>query len=258
MKPAPISGYHGGVRTYAWLLAAVLVFGCRASEQATDAGVVATDGPVADASTGDAGPCGSQLLFTGEYIDWDITTFQGIFDATVSEVGNPDNAASTAPNGRVVLCLPADRRSVVAFVHDDYLPLRYTLDPSSALDVFSLRGLTPARADELFATELGLALDSASAQVLVEVRARSDGAPAVGAAVTLGNVSAGGFTDGGDGVYRPGDTVTSGASILFANVDVVGGSTTVTVTPPTGMTCSGPDTLALAAGEVTVATFTCA
>lgn len=222
--------------------------------------------PVSDAGPDDAapdasGPCPGELLFTGGYVDWDSTNqaFDGVEFATLLEVANPQNTAMTAPNGRGALCLPAGVVSLVDFFQGEYLQLRYTVSPqATALGGFEMRGLTQARADALFADDLGLGRDPSKAQVLVAVQVYPEGIPAAGAQVTLGNESAGAFVNNGTGRYVAGNAVTSDYFVLFANVDIVGtGKTQVSVTPPQGMTCVGPDTIELVADAISATTFGC-
>jgi hypothetical protein len=235
------------------------------------------DGPV-DAARPDAAPevdaadpgpnlpCeADEDVFTGSYQDWDTNSAgpSNTLGTEVAEVADPDNATTiTAPNGRVPkLCLPADETSQVTFTKDEYLPLRYTFAPASAGTAFEIQGLTPARADELF-TELGLTRDPLMAQVMVAVRYETDNPEAVGGAVegarvALGNASAGTFTPDDVGVLGAGDILAGGAFVLFANTEIGSDTTTVTITPPTGITCAGPDSVALRAGEIAVTTFSC-
>ncbi len=228
-----------------------------------DAALDATADGSIDAS-GDAGACAGLALFTGSYVDWDGNSEAptNTLDTLVSEDGSAQNSVRiTAPNGRVVLCVPDSAPSVVTFIHPDYLPLRYTFDPAAAGTAFDIRGLTPARADELFTT-LGVTRDPAAAQVIVAVRREVASPQAVGAAVTgarvsLGNASAGSFTAASDGTYGAGDTLAGDAFVLFTNTEVGSGTTAVTVTPPAGVTCVGPDSIAVAAGEIAVTTFAC-
>jgi hypothetical protein len=218
-----------------------------------------------DAAAPDAGaPCPGQALFTGSYQDWDGNSAgpSNTLGTVVAEAADPDNATTiTAPNGRVTLCLPADETSLVTFTNDDYLPLRYTFDPTSRGTAFEIQGLTPARADELFA-ELGLTPDPLLAQVIVAVRYETANPEAVGAGaegvrVALSNASAGTFTPDEAGVLGAGDTLAGGAFVLFANTEPVSETTTVTVTPPSDVGCSGPDLVSVAAGEIAVTTFSC-
>lgn len=50
-----------------------------------------------------------EMQVTGEYIDWDSTPamFRGILGATFTLRSDPTKTASTAPNGRFILCVPA-------------------------------------------------------------------------------------------------------------------------------------------------------
>lgn len=248
------------MRAAAMTALATLVCGCGESSGGADAAIDAGEADAAaDAGEPDAsGPCAGQLLFTGGYVDWDSSdqAFDGVEFATWTEVADAQNTATTAPNGRGILCLPLDARSAVDFTHPDYLDLRYTVDPeAAAMGAFEVRGLTPARADQLFADDLGVARDADSAQVLVAARTYPGGAPAAGATVSLGNAHQGAFTDDGTGAYATGDTLAGGAFVLFANVEVGPGQTTVTVD---GVTCVGPSTLDLMAGGLSVTTFACA
>lgn len=210
-------------------------------------------------------PCPGEALFTGSYQDWDTNSAgpPTTLGAVVAEVADPDNAITiSAPNGRVPkLCLPADETSQVTFTKDEYLPLRYTFDPETVGTAFEIQGLTPARADELF-TALGLTRDPLMAQVMVAVRYETDNPEAVGSAVegarvALGNASAGTFTPDDVGVLGAGDTLAGGAFVLFANTEIGSDTTTIAITPPTGITCAGPDSVALRAGEIAVTTFSC-
>lgn len=255
------------MRCVQWLvsLSSVCVLaGCPADDAAQIDASPGTSDAGPDATPPDAGLCAGEALFTGSYVDWDGNSSgpTNTLGTEVAQVDDPSASVSIdAPNGRVVMCLPADTRAVVTFTHPDYLPLRYTFEPAAAGTAFDIRGLTPDRADEIF-TGLGLARDPLLAQVLVYVRMETASPEAVGAAVqgarvSLGNASAPPYTDVGDGIYGAGDTLIDGAFVLFPNTELGDGTTAVTVTPPDGMTCAGPDSVAVAAGETAVTTFAC-
>jgi hypothetical protein len=55
-------------------------------------------------------PCAPEMQLTGEYVDWDssATAFMGIFGATFTLEADPLKSTMTAPNGRFVMCIPAD------------------------------------------------------------------------------------------------------------------------------------------------------
>jgi len=214
-----------------------------------------------DAAVPDAaGPCPGEILFTGEYVDWDSTEldFLGIFDATYTELGNKTNTASTAPNGRVELCVAQATDAVFSIAHATYLDAVYTMSAEvNAAGPFSIRGLTPARADTLLADPLPTR-DVGDAQVIVAVRTYPEGTPTIGAQVSLGNAHEGAFTSDANADYVSGDTTTDDAFVLFANTVVGGGQTSVTVVPPAATTCVGPSDIAVNAGELAFATFACA
>src|SRR5262245_58805455 len=111
-------------------------------------------------------------VFTGEYVDWDSTEvdFHGVAEATATVVGEPDNTATTAPNGRATLMLNGTQ--VVTFTAAGYLPMRFTAAAAAFPDgaVFSTLGLTPARRDSFFAeVAANLTPQPGTAQVLVEI-----------------------------------------------------------------------------------------
>jgi hypothetical protein len=238
-----------------------------ASAPVLDAGVTVMDTallpdtPAAAIDAAPAGVCGADLVLTGNYVDWDSTpeSFVGVAEFTLTQVADPQNTATAAPNGRGTLCLPGTAAtSFVDFTHPNYLDLRYSVWPEAARrGPFEMKGLTAARADAL-----GFAPEPGAAVVLVAVRTyNSDlvpGDPTAGARVTLGNPHTGAFVDDGTGTYQSGDTVAAGAYVLFRDVAVGAGQTDVVVTAPAGVTCVGPAVLDLVPGAIAAATFACA
>lgn len=247
-------------------LCAGALAGCSDDGPPIDSGppVVVPDAALDAAVDANAEVCPGQVLFTGSYQDWDGNSAgpNNTLGTVVAQASDVQNTTTiNAPNGRVALCLPADRTSLVTFTNADYMPLRYTFYPASAGTAFDIQGLTPDRADELLIT-LGLTRDPLLAQAMVAVRYAGANREAVGdavegARVTLGNASAGVFTPDESGVLGAGDTLAGAAFVLFANTEPVSETTTVTVTPPAGVTCLGPDTVSLTAGEIAVTTFAC-
>ena len=217
--------------------------------------------------------CPGQLLLTGEYVDWDSTVanFDGIEDTMVTEVGNASNTATTAPNGRLILCLPSGVTSTLDFAQGSYVPLRYTATPEVMTSgVFALKGFTPARATALFTDDLGdIAVSDQRAHVLVAVFEVEDpvppllqaaaSPPAIGAQVAIGNGNdgSGGFTDNGTGTYAAGTTLTDDRFVFFPNVEIAGGTTTISLTAPAGKTCDGPGSIPVIAGRIAATTFAC-
>ena len=189
------------------------------------------DAPL-DAARGncDAGEVESQ----GDWTDWDSTDqqFMGIFDAEISEGAN---ASRTAPNGRAIICLAAGADHTLAFSHPDYLPMSAALDAGNLGRVYSARGLTPARADDLFSTELGLTRDPAAGQIHVQLPA--------GATANIDTTAAGEVASP-DASYA-----------FFANVPP--GGVGLTVTPPSGQSCTAVDTLDVTAGVIAFTAVSC-
>jgi hypothetical protein len=180
----------------------------------------------------DNASCGDQLHFTGEYVDWDTdTAFCGIGDATV-EVEGDGATDTTAPNGRFDLCIPRTTTTTKLIVTQPAGNSQCT-NPLSGYSVptilvgnrdvilaggfFSGRSFTTARQASFFQAA-GLQFDSNKAQVFVHV----NGTPH---AVSLAAAHAAPQAIVTN-AWAPGDT---GKNVFFPNVDVGGGTTTLTV-----------------------------
>ncbi len=239
------------------LILAILLAACGGDDDpqpdaaTPDAAAPDAEVPIIDAAPPDApGLCAGQLLFHGDYVDWDSTDkmFRGVCSADVVEVGNKANTAETAPNGRGVLCLTPGVDADIRYtggapgncVDDLAMTMLFATDADViALGQFTARGLTPARADTLIVDELGLgSRDTADAIVIVDM-----GVP--GATVDIG------------ATYEQSFVLTDGVRTLFANVDPTGGTTTVTVTPPTGMACDGRASLPVQADRISFTKYAC-
>ena len=191
----------------------------------------------------DNGECGAEVRFTGELVDWDWTETHacGIFGAGFRVPGAiaPNN---TAPNGRFDLCVP-DQATTVLEVTPPAAASDCT-DPDGGL--YTMPGL--AVANKLVIQSGGFwsgrafpdgreTIDPAKAQVFVHV----DGTPrAVSIAATHGEVQAQVAE-----TWAPGDT---GHEVFFRNVDVTGGSTTLSVAGG----ATGTGTIPLAANTITM------
>jgi len=132
--------------------------------------------------TFDDGTCGADVLFTGEYVDWDSseTTFCGIFAATWQLHDHPTTTAATSPNGRFQLCVPRTGVTRVDIVPPAQASQCVTgmyaasgiavADPVAiaAGATFSARAYTTTRRPAFFAST-GLTYDATKAQLLVHV-----------------------------------------------------------------------------------------
>lgn len=205
----------------------------------------------------DNGSCGTEVRFTGEYIDWDShLSFCGINAAVVEVDGGAMD--STAPNGRFDLCIP-DMATVRLDVSQPAGNSQCTVPPSAYTiptlllanrDViqsgamFSGRAFTTARQASFYTDVVGMAFDPTKAQVFVHIA----GAPrsvALAAphgpvqAITVGTAS----TDWAAG--------SMGNDVFFPNVEVGGGTTTLSATGG----AVGTGTIPLVAGAITNVTL---
>lgn len=229
------------------VLPLLLVAGACGDDGSTpiDAPVDAVDAP----PDVDNGVCGTQVRFTGEYVDWDTqTSFCGIFNATISVAGGASD--TTAPNGRFDLCIPdapttrLDVTQPTASSECTQPPSTYTIPTIFIADkavieagaMFSGRAFTVERQGTFFSG--GVPTFSATkAQVFVHID---------GAARTLSLDAARDPAQHVSGTtWMAGET---GTDVFFPNVDVGGGTTVLSAS---GGTTIGTGTIPLVAGTIT-------
>lgn len=241
--------------------AALLAAGCGDDEIVTDG-----ESPI-DAGPPDAGVDAENLCpgaLTFEAFAEHLKAGTAEFDVAVSEVANPSNVKTSAPNGRVVLCLPADADSELRAEKADYLS-RVDRVPRAVAALFSPDTIpyplfVISQADFAgLAADLAFDVDASAAQVVVSVIAADGGAPLIGATVAIDKANDGAVTRDKGGEFTAGDQIAVGGLVLFPNVPLAGGDVEITVTPPDSFrgTCSGPATLGLTAGEMSGALFAC-
>lgn len=239
------SWYRAGMRTVAILIAlsCSAVAGCGKDE------VLPVDGPRADAASPgadaatDAGAtgCDGTNNYTGELIDFDSTdtAFLGVVDAQFSVRGDPDCTATTAPNGRFILRLPDTGGMTDIDAPGDYVDAVAAVSPQQFFNggaTFSYRNFTTTRAMALY-DSLGQTFDTSKAHVLVN---QSVDLETFSLAATHDAVV--GSTDGS--TWAAADNT---RYILFTNVDVGSGMTTLTGT------ATGASDLPLEAGKLVFA-----
>lgn len=221
------------------------------------------DGLSADGGIdGMPGPCPGQLAYQAEVLDW--VTGQGIFEATATEVGNEGNTATSAPNGRVQLCLPLGM-SDVRIEADGYLPRTHRVYD----EPWQLRAdanipapallITPEDANELYLNLTTAAFDPNASHALVDVRYYASGEPVVGATVGLGTEDPSlAYARGEDGSFAPGNVVSGGGVVLFANVPNEG-EVGIGLSIEGGYVgqCDAAGTMPLIAGEFTYTLIAC-
>jgi len=199
----------------------------------------------------DNGSCGSEIRFTGEYVDWDShKSFCGINEALIEVTGG--SMDSTAPNGRFDLCIPEgattqlDVTQPTAASQCTVQPATYTIPTIlfaqkaviQSGGFFSARSFTTMRQTSFF-TMVGAAFDPTKAQVFVHI----DGPErTVSIAATHGTTQAVRSVAASDWVAGA-----QGIDVFFPNVDV--GSGTTTLTTDTG--AIGTGSIPLVAGTIT-------
>lgn len=189
------------------------------------------------------GPCGAGYQMTGEYIDWDSTVgaFDGVETSTWTLTTSPGTSAMTAPNGRIIICLPRSTVTLtVTQTATPYVPAVFVADPAVLAvpgGIFSARGLKTADASARYNTiQSGMTFDTAAAHVFVFKR----GTPT---ALTLGAATSYVSDGDNDTSWSAGAT---GTFTLFPNVPVGGGTATL------GGTFTGPTTIPLEAGKLII------
>jgi hypothetical protein len=221
----------------------LLVTACSAcSDDGGGGGVDAT--PVIDI---DNASCGDLLNFTGEVVDADSTagTFCGVNGAMLAG-GNA--MASTAPNGRFVMCIPAMGATNLTLTPPgtasgcSSTPGTYTLPAIAVANPATIRAgafwsgrmITMQRMATLVP-----AFDAAKAHVMVHVEGQKR-------AVAILATHAPALAFNGT-AWAAGE---SGSDVVFPNVDVANGSTMLTVVG--GAIGTGP--IPLQAGKLTLVT----
>jgi hypothetical protein len=244
------------------LAAAALAAGCGGDDEiVSDGDVSPIDSGIPDAGIDAENLCPGAATF--EAFASNLETGTAEFDVALTEVGNESNSETSAPNGRVVLCLPADGDVEISAEKTDYLT-RVDAVRGAVVSQFSpdsqpypLFVITQAAVEALY-TDLGATFDDADGHVVVSVLEMPSGTPLAGATVDIDKTPGDGpYARDDGGSFAPGDAIDSGGLVLFANVPLAGGDVGITVTPPDGFTCTGPATLALAAGQLSGALFAC-
>jgi hypothetical protein len=209
----------------------------------------ATDAPVDVAIDVPDGPCGAGYQMTGEYIDWESPTamgFDGVEDTVFTMTTAPSTSATTAPNGRVIICLPRTPTQLTV-VHTPgagpklYVDAVFLADPavlSPTGGIFSARGLKIANANTSYdAISSGMTFDAGAAHVFVHKRGTAT-------ALTLGGATSYVSDGDNDTTWTAGAT---GTFTLFPNVPVgITGMATL------GGTFTGPSSIPLQAGKFTI------
>lgn len=212
-----------------------------------------------DAMPPDAGPCGADLHFTGEYVDFDSVdngAFCGIFGATFQVHGDATRHDQSNPNGRFELCLaqapqtrvditpPTAASECEAPPNNTYAVPGIIIADKAVIDsgaVISARAFTAAE-QMMFASQSLFTYDSTKGQVFVHV----DGTPA---AVSITGTSDPPIAWNGT-TWAAGNT---GVNVFFPNVVSASGTTTISIAGAS--TALGAGSYPIEPGTITYATL---
>jgi hypothetical protein len=185
-------------------------------------------------------PCGAQMTFTGELLDWDSggsVGFLGVFGSNVTLRSDPSFTDLTAPNGRWEMCIPrADGLAdASAMSGNGYISgvMVIDADVQRALPVLSYRSFTMTRAADF-------GFSSSDAHVYVHVQG---GSRTVTTAATPGTMQVFSGT-----TWSAGNT---GTDIYLGNIPLAS-TTTLMVS---GGDVTGATTIPLSAGLFTYVTL---
>lgn len=225
----------------------------------TDAATVDADGTIADAGPPDAfDPCPGKTTLQVRVADWG--TDENIFEVVVQE-GTTANMTTSAPNGRVVLCIAQTGPVTLHLSHDNYLDRIHTTTGEIAAAQFAagtgptLRLLSTAQEATLYASA-GVERSVTASTTIAMVRTRPSGDDAAGAAVVIGAAHEGAFTPGGDvDSLVAGAATTAGGRVLFLNTATDPATSTLQVSGLNN--CVLPATMSLAPGGVSSASIVC-
>jgi hypothetical protein len=204
-------------------------------------------------------PCPGKTSFQVGVVDW--SSNMNLPGISVQE-GDGANVVTSAPNGRVVLCIENSGPVTIRFSGTGYLDRVHSTTAEIAAEQFesttapSFRLLSAAQADTLY-TGASNTRDTADTTVIAMVRKRPEGTELAGATVSLGAANEGGYTpNAGDvDLLDSGATSVASGRVLFLNTDVATGMSSFDVTGQTG--CLGPPDVALEADAVSSVAIVC-
>ena len=216
--------------------------------------------PTGDSAVPDAGEpdafdeCPGQANFQVGVEDW---ADGGALAGVVVTDGNVQK--SSAPNGRVVLCVANTGPITIRFSHDDYLDRVHSTtgeivsELASTPGVASFRMLKPADADALY-DGVGLTRAGDAVTAMAMVQERDSGSELAGATVSLDATNEGAYTPGeaADELLL-GQVTQEDGRVLFLNAEA--GATSMTATGAGA--CLAPASVELEAGSVSSATIAC-
>ncbi len=256
-----IFGYDASVMHKYLLIGGIALFSCGESSSSPDAQPLAKDAQEIDATAIDSGmdafdPCPGETTLEFGVVDWESN--ENLFDVAVQVAGG--NSASSAPNGRVVICVGQTGPVVFTLMHPDYLPRIHT---TSAEHIASQTGngiapgfrlLKDATRQNLYSNaQIALAVASTTVVVMTDSQ---DGAERAGVTVDIGNAFDGAFTPATDVLnLDTGNVSKADGRVLFLNTAAVPATSTLSIATPTG--CTVPASFELASTGISSVSVSC-
>ncbi len=214
---------------------------------------VAVDAPIPDAGTPDAfDPCPGETTFEIGVVDW--TTGENLPGVIVEE--SEGNGASSAPNGRVVVCVPATGLVNFRFSKTDYVDRIHTTTVEAIAAQYasgvapSFRMLTESDADSLY-TGIMSTRDVGRTTFIAMPTNANTGEPLAGATVSIDAANDGSYVPQGAGLVLGDESLTDG-KVVMLNTDLGKANTTEIVVTGPG-SCEIPSAISLEAGVSSVA-----
>tara|TARA_R110002073_G_scaffold336295_1_gene531836 strand:+ start:33800 stop:34549 length:750 start_codon:yes stop_codon:yes gene_type:complete len=233
------------------------VVACGTSDSAPDATTAIDATVVADATDFDANapdafdPCPGETPFEVGVVDWNSA--ENVAGVAAQERGD-GNAASSAPNGRVVLCVSGTGPIAIRFTKVDYVDRVHTTTVEAIAAQYatgvapSFRMLRTTDADALYISA-GETRAATAATVIAMPTNAATGAPLAGVTVGIAAENDGAYTPDGTGIVT-GDTSLADGKVVFLNAALGAGSTEASATGPTS--CEVPASVTLEAGVSSV------
>jgi hypothetical protein len=184
-----------------------------------------------DDGTPPVGPCTPEVSYFGELLDLGALGggFQGVAGA-VFTVDGTDETGTTAPNGRIELCVePGTRPTVTVDAPGDYLDGTYSADADLFVDgsSFVAHAATSAQLTALYATFAGdVAPMPGRGHLLVEVRGGTATVAVTGA--TGFHLTGGTWSDAGPGSFALFPNLAPGTATVSAPGTEGGGAVPIT------------------------------
>jgi len=178
----------------------------------------------------------------------------GIPDARFQLRSNPDKVAFSAPNGRIILCIPpSNNNALIDSSKEGYPPLLIveSLSISESLE-FSLRYFTQSEISEILSAN-SLTFEAEKSHLMVDIRDKN-GVAIPGVDLVLEEIDAVHFTRTPNGNISW-DQESNGPLFFFPNL--ISQNVQIQITPPSGITCRGAFSATLEAGITSFHRFIC-